>query len=751
VSPRDYDKEPALKAPVAPVNRLATPNYSTGSAPTAAAPARNGLMVRPPAVTGSPDMKALLAALRRRWLLALCLGLVTAGVVGATAWLLIPTKYVAYATLQVAFAQDTPTGRGSYRNDFPIYLKTQASRLKSRDVLLKALSRDEVRNLNVIRAYPDTLSVLTWLEEYLRVEFQDSMELLTVSLPGEEPEELVVIVSAITNAYLAIINDRENSLRKDRIRKMEALEAATKEALSEKIAERQGLYHGQAPPDSAAEMQRHASLYAQKLDANREFWRLKAELEKLKGRVESYKSSQRLLTAVEVPESTINSLMQADVASRDKLASLARWRKNVDELVAAGHKPNDSTLVYARSRLEATQQEVNSVRERVRAEHAEALKRKLETDYVLGLEQLRNDLKPMEDQAKKMQDYVDLLAKETESVGVRNSKADLIQAEIKQQENKLETIATQLKNLQFEEEADPRVSACQEAVWQFKDVKRRLILMILIPLVTLIATGFGVAWWEFRSRKIQSADEVELGLGLRVVGAVPSIARAQRQRHFALAEHGHDPQVLESIDAIRTLLLHNANVEPTRLVMVTSAVSGEGKTTLASNLAISLARAGRRTLLVDGDLRRPALHQLCEQTLAPGFCEVLAGDVELPGAVRPTTTDANLWLLPAGHWDRQVPHELTKEATETVLNRLKTEFEFVIMDSHPVLAAADSLLLGQRADAVIVSLMRNLSRSPRVYAAYHRLATLGIRIVGVVVNGVSSEVDENADRQLQVA
>ena len=145
---------------------------------------------------------------------ALQLWPVRAALVGGAAWLLIPQKYVAYATLQVAFAQDTPTGRSSYRNDFPIYLKTQVARIKSRDVLLKALARDEVRNLNVIRSYPDTLSVLTWLEEYLKVDYQDSNELLTVSLPGEEPEELVVIVGAITNSYLEIINSRENSLRR---------------------------------------------------------------------------------------------------------------------------------------------------------------------------------------------------------------------------------------------------------------------------------------------------------------------------------------------------------------------------------------------------------------------------------------------------------------------------------------------------------------------------------------------------------
>src|SRR5262249_44263872 len=185
---------------------------------------------------------------------------------------------------------------------------------------------------------------------------------------------------------------------------------------------------------------------------------------------------------------------------------------------------------------------------------------------------------------------------------------------------------------------------------------------------------------------------------------------------------------------VRTMLLRSANEEPTQVVMVTSAVAGEGKTTLAGNLAVSLARAGRKTLLLDCDLRRPALHQLFEQTLQPGFSECLLGEVELPDAVRPTTTDENLYLLPAGPWEREVIHELARDGVAGIFERLKQEFDFVVIDSHPVLPATDSVLIGHHVDAVIVSLLRGVSQAPRVYAAQQRLTALGIRVFGAVVN-----------------
>jgi capsular exopolysaccharide synthesis family protein len=171
--------------------------------------------------------------------------------------------------------------------------------------------------------------------------------------------------------------------------------------------------------------------------------------------------------------------------------------------------------------------------------------------------------------------------------------------------------------------------------------------------------------------------------------------------------------------------------------MVTSAVEGEGKTTLASNLALSVARSGRKTLFVDCDLRRPSAHQLFEQTLQPGFSELVLGEVEPDAVVRPTTTGPNLWLLPAGQWDRAVVQELARRGVGDLFAQLRDEFDFIILDSHPLLPATDSLLIGQHVDGVILSVLHDVSRTPKVYAACQRLETLGIPCFGAVVNGTA--------------
>jgi capsular exopolysaccharide synthesis family protein len=228
---------------------------------------------------------------------------------------------------------------------------------------------------------------------------------------------------------------------------------------------------------------------------------------------------------------------------------------------------------------------------------------------------------------------------------------------------------------------------------------------------------------------------VVAGLAMRVVGAVPELP-GKRMGDDPAAEELIRHNLIESIDAIRTMLLRNASAENLRVVMVTSAESGEGKTTLASNLAMSLARAGRKTLLIDCDLRQPATHQMFELPLQPGFSEVVLNEVELPDAVRVTQVDPNLYLLPAGLWDRNVVQELAKDGVTSIFEKLRDEFDFILVDSHPVLAATDSLLIAQHVDAVIVSLMRDVSQMNNVHTACQQLTTLGIRVFGAVMSGM---------------
>ncbi len=292
----------------------------------------------------------------------------------------------------------------------------------------------------------------------------------------------------------------------------------------------------------------------------------------------------------------------------------------------------------------------------------------------------------------------------------------------------------------------------QDAELMKKDIKKQLLGTLVAPIAIFGAVCVGLALLEHRQRKIRSAGEISRGLGIRVVGAVPRMPHLERRLVGPGGESDLEgTPIMESIDAIRTRLLHEADVRSTRVVMVTSATAGEGKTTLASALASSLARAGRKTLLLDGDLRRPTVHELFEVPMQPGFSEVLLGEIEVAEAAVEAPQE-NLYLLPAGQWDREVLLALSRDGLEGVFEKLAEEFDFIVVDSHPVLSATDALLIGRQSDAVVLSVLREVSQMPRVYSAHQQLTGLGIRVLGAVINGTDpEEVFTSATQMASVA
>src|SRR5262249_16799456 len=173
-------------------------------------------------------------------------------------------------------------------------------------------------------------------------------------------------------------------------------------------------------------------------------------------------------------------------------------------------------------------------------------------------------------------------------------------------------------------------------------------------------------------------------------------------------------------------------------LMVTSALKGEGKTSLACHLATSLARAGRCTLLLDCDFRSPSAHHVLDAPLMPGLCELLRGEANLGDAIRPTAT-ALLSLIPAGRCDSQAIEALAQDDLRDLFLALRERFDFIIVDSAPALLVSDSLMISQHVDAVLFSILRDVSRVPKVHAAYERLTSIGARICGAVLAGAAEE------------
>jgi capsular exopolysaccharide synthesis family protein len=176
-----------------------------------------------------------------------------------------------------------------------------------------------------------------------------------------------------------------------------------------------------------------------------------------------------------------------------------------------------------------------------------------------------------------------------------------------------------------------------------------------------------------------------------------------------------------------------------KTVVITSAFPGEGKTTTACNLAITFAQQGRRVLLVDADLRRPYLHHMFAIESEPGLADILAGRFKLNEVLRQSGTE-RLSLLTAGKLPPNPLEFLGSKRMKSLLKFLAARFDTVIIDTPPVLAAADASLLGVDADGVIMVVRAGQTDRDPAQQAVRQLFSVGARVVGAVLNDPDEKV-----------
>jgi capsular exopolysaccharide synthesis family protein len=192
----------------------------------------------------------------------------------------------------------------------------------------------------------------------------------------------------------------------------------------------------------------------------------------------------------------------------------------------------------------------------------------------------------------------------------------------------------------------------------------------------------------------------------------------------------------EAYRTIRSqILLSRASAAP-RTVLITSAVSAEGKSITAVNTAIAFAHKGRRVLLIDADLRRARCHELLKSEDTQGLSEVLTGQVGLDEVVNATAV-TNLFLLVAGAVPPDPPELLGSPRMGEILNAFCALYDHIVIDTAPIMPVSDTLVLSKYAEGVIVIVGRTTPKHI-VRSACLRLSDSGAKILGVVLNQVSS-------------
>jgi capsular exopolysaccharide synthesis family protein len=260
--------------------------------------------------------------------------------------------------------------------------------------------------------------------------------------------------------------------------------------------------------------------------------------------------------------------------------------------------------------------------------------------------------------------------------------------------------------------------------------KRNVILGILVG--ALLGFGIGVLR-ERLDRRLRDIDELEPIFGRPVLAVVPQ-SPALDDRLGGIREL--PAPAAEPFRALRANLMYFNTTNLVRSVIVVSAGVGEGKTTVAWYLAAATADAGQRVLLIESDLRRPALAQRAKLGTGPGLSLVLSGQAEADSCIqRGVTGNANLDVLPAGHQPPNPTDLLESPRFRDLIDWAEREYEFVVVDSPPVLVVADAIPLLSRMSGVVAVAKMAKTTTDQVGKLHRTLENLGAPVMGIVANG----------------
>jgi succinoglycan biosynthesis transport protein ExoP len=191
---------------------------------------------------------------------------------------------------------------------------------------------------------------------------------------------------------------------------------------------------------------------------------------------------------------------------------------------------------------------------------------------------------------------------------------------------------------------------------------------------------------------------------------------------------------------VTSILLANQDEDKPRVVVVTSPCQGDGKTTVAGNLSLAVVEIGRKVVLIDGDLRRPRLHKLFGVSNSQGLSNILHTDTPLDQNVSIeqllcATQIPGLYVLPAGGGIATSASVLHSPRMAALLERLREEFDMVIVDTPPVLPVPDARVLGRLADGIILVLRAGQTTIENAFIARQRFTEDGTRVLGTILNG----------------
>lgn len=629
------------------------------------------------------------------------------------------------------------------------YLDTQIYLFTSADVLGMAAADARAAALPRIRRAKDPL---VELRRALQIEVVQGTYLIKISAKSPSPADSAAVVNAAVDAFLKAEAEWSDGTTRAQIKNLESYLQELKAQSDEKERAWLELAARVTPGETgSAEASAGASL-AGAAPEDRDLLRERllevrlelAEAEARLGNVGRGRNDGARDEDSRRVQAQVGQALGSDPELTDIAQQIEEYRIKLEHVRRISRNPNDPAATHVARQIAALKARYGQLRETkgrdlldqlgaanqgpladravAHADRAIALR-----ERIRGLQAARADLEQMLEKTEEA-------ARGKATDAVRLTLIHEARDGLKQMQD---AVIKRLEQLRFETKEEARIRRVVEAKPSREPVfDKRKKYLALAPVGVLCAVVGLVALLELRSGRISHPDQLSAQLRSEVF-AVPPLPNPKSRTSGDQGELLD--QIARRVDYLRVALCGESESGSSgRCILITSAVGGEGKTTLAIHLTLRCAKAGASTLLIDADLRRGMLGPLLDVPEGPGLVDVLMGTTPVGSALAAIGGPGGFHLLQAGSPIQDPIQVLRGRSLGQLLGSLRRSFDIVIIDSPPVLPVADALTVGRGADGAILAVRCDSSRSHLVERARRQLASAGIPMLAVVVNGVRS-------------
>jgi succinoglycan biosynthesis transport protein ExoP len=661
----------------------------------------------------SGGMASLLNPIIRRWHILALTVLILCALGIPTIWLVVKPYYLVVGAIRVApILTNILTGEADKgeTGNFASFINTQAELATSTGVLQRAADDLANKNLEFFANKPIDVELRNAISDgIIKTETSRNSELIKIVMKSNTPSEAKQIVNSFMRAYLAIEGFSSTQGQDQQLMVLEN----EKKAHAEKMQSQRDTIYKLAQEYGTTTLDNRQNMMLQRVGS------ILSELTKIDARRAQL-------------ESQIQTLQKSDNNSiqYDSLAQMGQQYLNKDPLIenlTAQIVNAEQSLLFDKQRLTASNPELKNKQELI-----DKMKEQLEAQKKTASKKLLYICSAELEQTTIYQNRLkEMLSKEdsnTIELGRKQLAIQDLQDQLGLTKEMYDTISRRIKELEMDRKRPARISIAYEA--DIATIEDKRIKFTLAMFFGAIACGAMLSFLSYQIEPtVHTTNDVAKKIGIRIIGTTTS----QDSIEAELLPR----QIAEDYQTIRANISMFDNGQLPKIIAITSPCMQEGKTTFSVNMATSLAKSGKKVLLIDGDLRKPDIGHLLNvpQENRKLLDAVFGRSIDsAPYNIK----DTNLYILSPDAVNFDAYELLSLPSIKQNINNIAQKFDHVIIDTPPILAFPDALIWGKMANGVILNSFSGKTSSKDLNDAKQKLTELKIRILGVVLSNVST-------------